>query len=106
MVSGQKMCRRMLNELECSPRAVGLLQRIDKAAATISEILMNDFELAFELDLLAASLPLSRSCGVTVVGVGVMREGDCGSEEQKGGENRTAKDPWGPDPFDHVGTFL
>src|SRR6266516_2573662 len=99
------MCRWMLNELERKSRAVGQLQRVDKAAVAILEILMDDFQLAFELNLLAAGLPLSCSYGVTVVSVRVMREGECG-EKQKAGENRTATDPRGPDPFDHVGNVL
>src|SRR5258708_22497927 len=61
---------------------------------------MDDFQLAFQLDLLASSLPLSRGCGVTVAGVGVMREGECAAEEEAG-QNRTAEDPRGTDPDHH-----
>src|SRR5713101_676374 len=99
------MCRRVLNELEWNPRAVGQLQGVDKAAVAVFEILVDDFELAFELDLLAASLPLSRGCGVIVVR-GVMREGECAAEEHEAGENRAAKDPRGTDLELHGGTFL
>ena len=46
------MCRRLLEESERDPSAVGQLQRVQIAAPTIFEILMDDFELAFELDRL------------------------------------------------------
>src|SRR3989442_1655741 len=56
------MCRRLLDEVERNPSAVGQLQRVQIAAPTIFEILMDDFELAFELDPLVR--PNSRlSCG-------------------------------------------
>ncbi|PYV22931.1 MAG: hypothetical protein DMG24_15375 [Acidobacteria bacterium] len=60
MVSGQKMCRRLLDELERDPSAVGQLQRVQKAVVAIFEILIGDFELAFELDPLV--------CGGAVLG--------------------------------------
>src|SRR5437870_5450293 len=51
------MCRRLLGELERDPSAVGQLQRVQIAAPTIFEILMDDFELAFELHLLVRPDP-------------------------------------------------
>src|SRR5689334_17694236 len=56
------MSRRLLGELERDPSAVGQLQRVQKAVVAIFEILIRDFELAFELDPLVR--PDSRlSCG-------------------------------------------
>src|SRR5712692_10264173 len=105
------MCRRVLNELEWNPSAVGLLQGIYKTAVTIFEILVDDFELAFELHLWSSSLPLSYRTGVGFACVGVVRQSQCAGEEQEAGENRPAKDckaedPRGTDLDLHVGTFL
>src|SRR5439155_11708884 len=58
------MCRRLLDEVELDPSAVGQLQRVQIAAPTIFEILMDDFELAFELDpLVRPNSRLSCGCG-------------------------------------------
>src|SRR6266568_1299924 len=46
------MCRRVLGEVERDPSAVGQLQGVQKAVVAIFEILIRDFELAFELDTL------------------------------------------------------
>jgi len=72
----------------------------------IFEILMDNFQLAFELDLRTSSVPLGRGCGVTASGVRVMREGECAAEEHKTGENGSAEDPRGTDLDLHGGTFL
>ena len=52
MVSGQKMCWRLFDELEWNASAVELLQRVEIATPTIFKVLMNDFEFAFELNWL------------------------------------------------------
>jgi hypothetical protein len=55
------MGRRILNEMERHASAIRLLQCIDKFAVAIFEVLMDDFDLALELDLRGSRFPLS--CG-------------------------------------------
>src|SRR6266849_656124 len=100
------MCRRMLDELEWNPGAISLFQSIDKTTVAIFEILVDNFQLAFQLDLLASNFPLGRGCWVDVTCVGVVRENECASEKHEAGENRTAEDPRGTDLDLHGGTFL
>jgi hypothetical protein len=79
-------------------------------AVAILEILMNNFDLTFQLNVLARVAPqLSRGrLGVAVVGaLAVVGEHECASEQHKAGENRTAEDPRGSTDLDlHGGTFL
>src|SRR6266853_2295864 len=103
------MCRRVLDELERDPSAVGLLQRVDKFAVTIFVILMDDFEFAFELDPLAPSLPLRGGGGVNGVCIGGVRENECAADEYQNRQKKCAAtytviDP-GEDPFFHGSTF-
>src|ERR1700687_1554508 len=102
------MCRRVLDETERHPSAVGLLQRVHKLAVAIREILMDDFEFAFELDPLAPSLPRGCGGGVNGVCIGGVRENECAAEEHHNRKKRAAKytgiDP-GEDPFFHETTF-
>src|SRR5260370_39745056 len=102
------MCRRVLDETERDPSAVGLLQRVEKLAVTIFVILMDDFEFAFELDPLASSLPLSCGGGVNGVCIGGVREDECAAEQHHNRKKRAAKhtviDP-GEDLFFHETTF-
>jgi hypothetical protein len=91
------MCRRVLDELERNSSAIGLLQGIYKAAVAIFEILVDNFELAFELNLWASGLPLSGGGGVIAVCVGGVRENECAAEEHEAEENRTAEDLGGTD---------
>src|SRR6266567_3856632 len=109
MVSRQNMRRRMLHELHWHTSAVGLLQRVDKAAVAVIEILVNNFDLTLQLNVLAwVALQLSGgSLGIAVVGCsGIVRKRECAAEEHEAGENRTAEDPRGTDLELHGGTFL
>jgi hypothetical protein len=81
----------MLDKMKWQAGAISLLQSVDKAAMTIFEVLVDDFELAFELNLWASGLPLNCGCGV-IAGVGIVRKNRCAAEEHEAGENRTAKD--------------
>jgi len=82
VVAGQKMCRRVLDELEWNPSAVSLLQSVDKTAMAVFEILMDNFDLAVELDT-----RLRCSCGTGAS----LRENNCAAKKYEAGENRTAK---------------
>src|SRR6266853_4104216 len=109
MVSSQKMRRRVLDELERHSSAVGLLQRVDKFAVTIFVILMDDFQLAFELDPLASSLPLRCGGGVNGVCVGGVSENESAADEHHNRQKKCAAkytgiDP-GEDPSFHGTTF-
>src|SRR5947209_6404007 len=105
------MCRRVLYKLESHSGAVSLLQRVNKLSMAILVILVDDFELAFELDLWRSRLPLRCGGRVDAVRVGVVRQNECACEENGAGENRTVedrtvKDPRGTDPDRHGLTFL
>ena len=68
--------------MERDPSAVGLLQRVGKAGV-IFEILIDDFELAFELDGLA--LPYLRlSCGWAIGVAGLGETGGAGEQHHDG----------------------
>jgi len=90
VVSGEKMCWRLLEKLERDPSAISLLQRVNKAAVTIIEILVNNFDLTLQLNVLAwVALQLSGGClGIAVVGgSGVVRERECAAEKNDACDN-------------------
>src|ERR1019366_2975533 len=106
------MCRRIFDELQWDARAVGLLQRIEQAGP-IFEILIGDFELAFELDpLVRPNLRLSCSCESFLTLRISLPESGCTAEQHQNGHQecgavqRAERDPWGTDLFVHGGTFL
>jgi len=96
----------MLHELQRHAGAISLFQRVHKLAMAIFEILVDDFDLAFELDLWGSSFPLSCGGGVNAICVRVVSEYKCACEENGAGKNRTAQDPRGTDLYLHGGTFL
>jgi hypothetical protein len=106
VIAGQKMRRRVLYELKRNPSPVSLLQRVNKLAVAIPEILVDDFDLTFELDLWCSGFPLSRGHRIHGVRVRVVCENECAREENGAGENRAAEDPRGTDLYLHGGTFL
>jgi len=70
--------------------AVGLLQSVNKAAVAIIEILVNNFDLTLQLNVLAwVALQLSGGClGIAVVGgSGVVRERECAAEKNDACDN-------------------
>jgi hypothetical protein len=90
VVSGEKMCWRLLEKLERDPSAVGLLQSVNKASVAIIEILMNNFDLTLQLNVLAwVALQLSGGClGIAVVGgSGVVRKRECAAEKNDACDN-------------------
>src|SRR6267154_892801 len=100
------MRRWVLHELEWNASAARLLQCVNELAVAIFVILVDDFNLAFELDLRCSSFPLSRGHRINGVRVRVVCEDECACEENGAGENRTAehrtgKDPRGTDPDRH-----
>jgi hypothetical protein len=97
VVTSKKVRRRPLYELKRDPSTICLLQEVREATLTSIEVLMENFEFAFELDPLASSLPLSCGGGVNGVCIGGMRENECAPEEHEAGENSTAEDPGGTD---------
>jgi hypothetical protein len=93
---------RVLGELERNPGSIRPLQRINKTPVPISEVLVDDFEFAFELDRLP--LPrsqLSRDSVIVskIVGRGVVREKRRAAKKNDGCNNRicyediTSEDP-------------
>src|SRR5579864_4442499 len=106
MVSRQDMSRWMFHELQRNASAVGLLQCINKLAVTIFKILVDDFDLAFELDLWSSSFPLRCRGWISTVCVRVVCENKCACEENDAREKRAAEDPGGTDLYLHGGTFL
>jgi hypothetical protein len=77
----------------------------------VFEILVDDFDLAFHLDLWSSGFPLSCGSWIHSVCIRVVSENKRACEENDTGENstaedRTVKDPRGTDPDRHGGTFL
>src|SRR5450759_4765194 len=103
------MCRRLLDEMERDPSAIGQLQRVGKAALSF-EILIKDFELAFELDPLARpNLRLSCGCGsFLTLRISLPENGGAAEQHHNSQKKRAAKhttiDPGG-DLFSHETTF-
>src|SRR5689334_4444907 len=102
------MRRRVLHELKRNASAVRLFQRVDELAVAVFVILVNNFDLAFELDLRGSRLPLRCRGGVDALAVGMVRKNKSAGEENGAGEDgtaedRTAKDPRGTDPDRHGG---
>jgi hypothetical protein len=63
MLSGQKMGRRLLGELQPDVAAVRPLQRVRKRGATILEVLIDDLEFTFQLNLLIQRSLQAAGCG-------------------------------------------
>jgi hypothetical protein len=95
--------------MERDPSAIGQLQRVENASP-IFEILILDFQLAFELDpLTLPNLRLSCSCGSFLTLRMSLPENGGAAEQHQNGQNecaakRTAIDP-GEDLFFHESTF-
>ena len=96
----------MFGEFHWHASAVGLLKRKDKLAVTVPEILMDDFNLAVELDGFTLSrLQLSRYRRVVskIAVLSAVREKECAAQKHKASESRTAEDPRGTDLYFHDG---
>lgn len=106
VVAGQNVCRRVLHELEGHTSAISLLQRVDELAVTIFEVLVDDFNLALELNPWGSAFPLSCRSRVNAVCVRIVGENKCACEQNHAGANGAAEDPRGTDLCFHGGTFL
>jgi hypothetical protein len=100
----------MLGEPHRNPGAIRLLQCKNKAAVTVWEILMHDFQVAIELDRFALSrLQLCRNGWVVgeIAILWIVSEDECAAKQHRGQRDEEAtNDPRGTDLSAHLGTFL
>lgn len=80
------------------PGSVGLPQGVDVLAVSVWKILMDDFYLALELDLLGSSSPLRCGYGICVANCWIMPKEKGADEQHQAGEDCVADRSGGTRP--------